>query len=103
MVMAAFPFSYFVTRSASEISVNGGVESRRGLPDPIFHSASWSLPHMKSMVKPRHFYKSEIKDIGDARGLERCSHPVDGMSVLGLWHVGRNSEAYSAAFHGSLD
>jgi len=31
-----FPFSYFETRSASEISVNSSVESRRGLLDPIF-------------------------------------------------------------------
>jgi hypothetical protein len=101
MVMGAFPFSYFETRPASAISINSSVESCRGLPDPIFHFAIWSLPHMNSMVKPTRFYKCEIKDIGDARGLERCSHP--GMSVLGPWHVGRNSEAYSAVFHGSLD
>jgi hypothetical protein len=36
MVMAAFPFSYFETRSASEIGVSSSVESRRGLFDPIF-------------------------------------------------------------------
>jgi len=36
MVMGAFPFSYFETRSASEIGVNSSVDSRRGLLDPIF-------------------------------------------------------------------
>jgi hypothetical protein len=83
MVMGAFPFSYFETHSASEISVNSSVESRRGLLDPIFHFASWSLPHINSIVKPTRFYKCGIMDIGDARGLERCSHPVGGLSVLG--------------------
>jgi hypothetical protein len=83
MVMGAFPFSYFETCSASKISVSSSVDSRRGLLDPIFPFASWSLPHINSMVKPTHFYKCEIKDIGDVRGLERCSHPVDGMPVFG--------------------
>jgi hypothetical protein len=36
MVMGAFPFSYFETRSAFEISVNSSVDSGRGLLDPIF-------------------------------------------------------------------
>jgi hypothetical protein len=103
MVMGAFPFSYFETRPASAISVNSSVDSCRGLPDPIFHFASWSLPHMNSMVKPTRFYKCEIKDIGDARGLERCNHPADRLSVLGPQYVEWNSEAYPAAFRGGLD
>jgi hypothetical protein len=65
MVMGA-PFSYFETRSASEISVSSSVVSRHGLLDPIVHFFSWSLSHMNSMVKPTRFYKCEIKDIGDA-------------------------------------
>jgi hypothetical protein len=35
-VMRAFQLSYFETRSAAEISVNGSLASRRGLPGPTF-------------------------------------------------------------------
>jgi hypothetical protein len=43
MVMGAFQLSYFETRSASEISVNSGVASRRGLLD-------FSFPFCKLIV-----------------------------------------------------
>jgi hypothetical protein len=43
MVMGAFPFSYFETRSASEIGVNSSVDFCRDLLDPI-------LPFCKLVV-----------------------------------------------------